>query len=107
MRGFTLFILLALGASLPLAAQAQEYVLTLKDHQFTPREITIPAGEKIRLTVRNLDPTAAEFESNDLNREKVVVAKGEVGIFIGPLNPGRYEFFNDFHRETTGTLIAK
>ena len=88
-------------------AQADDYVLTLKDHQFTPSTMTVPANQKIKIIVKNLDDKAAEFESSDFDRENVVEARGEITVFIGPLDAGSYGFFDDFHRETTGTLIAK
>jgi plastocyanin len=92
----------------PSLAQAEDFVLTLKNHQFSPKELTLPAGEKIKLTIKNLDSTPAEFESTDLNREKVVAAKSEITVFIGPLDAGSYQFFDDFHRDTTiGTIIVK
>ncbi|MGA9666961.1 MAG: cupredoxin domain-containing protein [Gallionella sp.] len=90
------------------AAYAEDYVLTLKDNQFSPKELTVPAGQKIKITVKNQDATPAEFESSDLNREKVVGANSEITVFIGPLDAGSYGFFDDFHRDTTtGTIIAK
>jgi plastocyanin len=80
----------------------------MKNHQFTPKELLVPAGQKVKITVRNQDATPAEFESSDLNREKVVSANSEISVFVGPLDPGRYVFFDDFHRETTsGVIIAK
>ena len=89
-------------------ARADEYVLTLKDHQFSPKELTIPAGQKVKITVKNLDATPAEFESSDLNREKVVAAKGEITVYVGPVDAGTYAYFDDFHHDTTtGRLIAK
>ena len=97
-------------AALFLGAQpvrAEDYILTLKDHAYTPKEITIPADQKVKLIVKNASPVAAEFESSDLNREKIVTAGNEVTIFVGPLKAGAYQFFDDFHRETTGMLIAK
>ncbi|MGC1996058.1 MAG: cupredoxin domain-containing protein [Pseudolabrys sp.] len=39
--------------------------------------------------------------------EKVVTGNGEGIIRIRPLAPGRYEFFDDFHPETRGALVAK
>lgn len=84
-----------------------EYVLKLENHHFSPQELTIPAGTKIRLTVKNLDPMPAEFESSDLNREKVIGAHSKTIVFVGPLDAGKYKFFDDFHRDTTGTLVAK
>ena len=90
------------------AAHAENYVLTLKNNQFSPKVLAIAAGQKIKITVKNQDATPAEFESSDLNREKVVGANSEITIFIGPLDAGSYGYFDDFHRDTTtGTIIAK
>ena len=107
MKKSGLMAVLAAVLLLPSIARADDYVLTLKDHQFSPKELAIPANQKIKLTVKNLDPAPAEFESSDLNREKVVAENGEIMLFIGPLDAGRYVYFDDFHRETTGTIIVK
>jgi Cupredoxin-like domain len=49
-----------------------------------------------------------EFESYELNREKVVAAKSKITVYVGPLEPGRYPFFGDFHKDSAnGVLIAK
>jgi plastocyanin len=82
-------------------------VLTLRNKQFVPTELTVPAGVKVKLVVRNEDSVAAEFESYDLSREVVVAAQGQVTIYIGPLKPGRYGFFNDFDRSMTGSIVAQ
>ncbi|MDE3060817.1 MAG: cupredoxin domain-containing protein [Pseudomonadota bacterium] len=105
MRRYFLLILPLL--MLPLPARAGDYTIILQDHRFSPAELTIPANEKIKLTVKNLDNAPAEFESSDLNREKVVDAQGEITVYIGPLDPGRYTYFDDFHRDTTGTIFAR
>jgi len=98
-------LLFAAGAVL---AQDAEVRLVLRDHRFEPAEITVPADKKVKLLIENQDATAEEFESYDLNREKVVPAKGTISIFVGPLKPGRYPFFGDFHKDTAqGVLIAK
>ena len=89
-------------------AQDADVRLVIRDHKFVPAEVTVPAGRKIKLVIENQDATAEEFESYELNREKVVPPKGQVSIFVGPLKPGRYPFFGDFHKDTaTGVLIAK
>ena len=88
-------------------AEADDYTLTLKDHKFTPENMVVPANQKVKLTVKNDSTSPAEFESSDLDREKIVSPGNEIAIFIGPLSPGNYGYFDDFHRETTGTLIAK
>ncbi len=90
------------------AAHAEDYVLTLKNNQFSPKVLTIPAGQKNKITVKNQDATPAEFESSDLDREKGVAGNSAITIFIGPLDAGSYGYFDDFHRNTTtGTIIAK
>ncbi len=107
MKRFLIYSL-ALSALLPFAAHAEDYVLTLKNNQFSPKVLTIPAGQRIKLIVKNQDATPAEFESSDMNREKVVGANSEIVVFIGPLEPGSYGYFDDFHRNTTtGIIVAK
>jgi plastocyanin len=91
-------------------AQAADYEakLVINNHKFEPAELTVPTGQKIKLLVDNKDATPEEFESNELNREKIVVGNGTITIFLGPLEAGRYPFFGDFHQETAqGVLIAK
>jgi plastocyanin len=98
-------LLLAAG---PAAAEDTDVQLVIREHKFVPAEITVPARKKIKLVIENQDATAEEFESHELNREKVVPPKGKITIFVGPLEPGRYPFFGEFHKETAkGVLIAK
>jgi plastocyanin len=100
--------MLLAGAGLPALAQEQSFRLTIKNHKFEPTELEIPANTKVTLQVKNEDPTAEEFESSTLHREKVVPAGKEVSIFVGPLKPGRYEFIGDFNRATArGAIIVK
>jgi plastocyanin len=92
----------------PAFAVDPDFTLTIKDHRFEPTELQVPAGRKITLLVKNLDPTAEEFESHELKREKVVPGKSEVTITLGPLKPGIYKFFGDFHESTAkGSIVAK
>jgi len=100
---------LALGLGAGVAsAQEAEAQLVIRSHKFEPAEITVPAGKKVKLVIDNQDATAEEFESYELNREKVVPPKGKITLFVGPLKPGRYPFFGDFHKDTAqGVLIAK
>lgn len=57
--------------------------------------------------MRNEDSTASEFESIELHREKVVAPGREISVYVGPLPPGRYEFFDDFHPAARGHLVVK
>lgn len=98
-------LLLAGGAA---AAADPEFHLTIRGHHFEPTELTVPAGVKVRLMVANQDATPEEFESYTLNREKVVGPGATVVVFVGPLKPGRYEFFGDFHPDTArGWLVVQ
>jgi hypothetical protein len=103
-------ICVGLFTSMP-SAYAEDPVdarLTIQNHTFDPQELMVPADKKIKLSIINKDASTAEFESEDLGREKVVPANGEIYVYIGPLDPGSYGFFDDFHRDTTtGKVTAK
>ena len=79
---------------------------TIKDHQFDPTEIHAPPGKPILIAVKNLGTIASEFESDPLHVEKVIPPGGEAKIRVRPLEPGRYNFFDDFHRATQGYLVV-
>jgi plastocyanin len=99
--------LLALGLVGPALADLPSFSISLKDNQFVPSEVQIPAGVKVQLVVRNDNKTTSEFESNQFHREKVVEPGQQITVFVGPLDPGSYEFFDDFHPQTRGHLIVK
>jgi plastocyanin len=107
MLRFVLLSLLTFAVVAPASADEAGYTIAIKDHQFVPSELTVPAGVKLKLLVRNEDATTSEFESIALHREKIVSGGGEITVFIGPLDPGSYEFFDDFHPETRGHVVAK
>lgn len=89
-------------------AAESELLLVIKNHRFEPVELKVPAGQRVKLIVHNQDSTAEEFESHDLNREKIVPAGGKVSIFIGPLRPGRYSFTGEYNEATAkGVVIAE
>lgn len=91
-----------------LRAEERVYALSIKDHRFTPTEITIPADTRVKLLIKNLDASAEEFESYTLSREKIVPGGKHVTVYIGPVKPGRYPFFGEFNQDTAqGVVIAK
>ena len=97
-------------AALPALAFAadQEITLTIKDHQFSPAEVRIPAGQKVKLIIDNQDASPEEFESHELNREKIIPAKSKGAVYIGPLKAGKYPFFGEFNQATArGVVIAE
>ena len=107
MRTIAIALCLAL-APLAWAADEPTFELTNKDHKFTPSEITVPSGQKVKLVVRNEDATPEEFESKALNREKVIAGRSQATIFIGPLKPGEYKFVGEYNEKTAnGKVIVK
>ena len=82
--------------------------IEIRDHLFYPDVVEIPADTKVKLLIRNLDPTPEEFESYELNREKVVAGNSETVVFIGPLPAGEYPFFGEFFPRTAqGKVVVK
>lgn len=84
----------------------EEFYIELKDHLFYPSRIEIPAHQKVKLIVHNLDPTPEEFDSFELNRDKVVFAGRRAVIFIGPLQPGEYSFFGEYNPNTARGVVV-
>ena len=105
MHKFLIALLLAPTVS---AAADSEFRLAIREHRFEPAELRVPAGKRVRLTIVNQDAEAEEFESFELHREKLIPGNSSGTVYIGPLEPGRYPFFGDFHpNSTTGVIIAE
>jgi Cupredoxin-like domain len=103
-----LMYLITVFLSPVLLAETPVIELKIKDHLFFPAEFEIPANTKIKLMVINLDPTPEEFESYEMNREKVISGHSKTVIFIGPLPAGIYPFFGEFYPKTAqGKIIVK
>lgn len=98
---FLLALMLAQGAW----AEVQEIRVVIKDHRFEPAEVRVPAATKVMLVVENRDATPEEFESHDLHREKVIAGNKTAKIPVGPLKPGTYKFFGEFHQDTAQGVI--
>ena len=107
MRRFTFAALLFTFFSVPGFAADPQVMISIKDHKFDPGDVPIPAGVKVELVIKNEQSVNAEFESTVLHREKIVPAGGQISVFVGPLDPGTYEFFDDFNRATNGRLVVK
>lgn len=95
----------------PDAALAGDLVtaeITLRDHKFEPAELKIPAGKDIKITVKNMDGAAEEFDSNDLGVEKIIAGNSTGIVRIKPLKPGTYAFYGEYHADTAiGQVIAE
>lgn len=99
---------LLLATGFATAEDTPTFEITIKAHRFQPDTLEVPANRKIKLIVKNQDPTPEEFESYELNREKVIPGNAQATIFIGPLDPGTYPFFGEFNQATAqGKIVAK
>jgi hypothetical protein len=92
--------------TIAVRAAAPVFEIEIRDHLFFPAEFAIPAGKKVKLLVYNRDPTPEEFESYELNREKVIMGNSKAVIFIGPLKPGEYPFFGEFNPKTAQGVVT-
>jgi plastocyanin len=97
----------SVAAATALAGKAPSYALKIKSHAFAPATLTVPAGKRIELKVTNTRALPSEFESADLTREKVVPGDSTVTVWIGPLKPGKYQFFDDFNPGVIGYIVVK
>lgn len=83
------------------------FKLEMADGKLNPTRIEVPAGKRIKIDVRNTGKGAAEFESVQLRKEKVLAPGAESFVVIAPLDAGEYRFFDDFHQQAQGLIVAK
>lgn len=107
---FVLTVSVLMGISAPAWAEdaVPEFTLTIKDHTFTPAQLELPAGQRVKLIIDNQDPTPEEFESHKLKAEKVIPGASKGIVFVGPLKPGEYKFVGEFHEDKAkGVIVVK
>ena len=104
-----LFGLAALSvAGIPAsAAEEPTFKIEFKDGTLSPTRIEVPAKTRFRLELKNSGNTAAEFESNDMKKEKVLAPGTTSSLIIRSLDPGEYKFFDDFNQQAKGVIVAK
>jgi heme/copper-type cytochrome/quinol oxidase subunit 2 len=112
MKKVALLVLLGAAALLPIKygvaqERAAALAITVKDHRLEPAELRAPANRPISISVKNADSAPIEFESVSLRVEKVIAPGTSGTVNVRPLAPGRYEFFDDFHQQTRGTLVVQ
>ena len=107
-RGAALGLAFLALCSIPALADDPTFKIDLKDGVITPLEIEVPANTRSRLEVSNTGTTPAEFESVELKKEKVLAPGNSSVVVIRNLDPGSYEFFDEFHIDQPhGKIIAK
>ena len=95
-------------ATAPALAEDPTFRIDIRDGVITPLEMEVPANTRIRLEVTNSGTSPAEFESVQLKKEKVIAAGNSSVMVIRNLDPGTYDFFDDFHIDMPhAKIIAK
>ncbi len=110
--------LLAVAATWLLAGcgrqpTARDVTVTLSEYAFTPREITVRPGERIRFVLINAGRLDHEFESDEAGIEEVVVPPGATRriTWAAPRSPGQYRLVCDLpghaERGMTGKIVVE
>lgn len=103
-----IIFVLGLGLTMNAFADMPYFELRIKNHKFDIERLEVPAGVKFKIKVINEDPTSEEFESNTMIVEKFLGPKKSIVVTLGPLKPGTYEYFGEFHMKTAkGIVVAK
>ncbi len=103
-----LLAIVTLGSTPARADELPTFRLTIAAGRFQPETLEVPANTKFRVVIRNEGPGAAEFESTELRKEKVLAPGVESFLIFAPLKPGSYRFFDEFHSDTgQGRIVAR
>jgi hypothetical protein len=100
-------LFLVSGAAKTLAEEEPVFTIEFKDGNIVPERLEVPAKRRFQLQLRNNGDTPAEFESNELRKEKVLAPMTTSILVFRTLDPGEYPFFDDFHPDAKAVLIAK
>lgn len=106
-RKIAILAMTAFAVGAAHAADLPTFNLEMNDGKLNPARIEVPAGQRIKIAIRNTGKGAAEFESVQLRKEKVLAPGGDSFVVIAPLDPGEYKFFDDFHQQAQGVIVAK
>jgi len=91
-----------------LAEDEPVFTIEFHDGQVSPQRLEVPANKRFKIELRNTGTTPAEFESNELRKEKVLAPNSSSILVFRTLDPGEYPFFDDFHPEAPkAVLVAK
>jgi cupredoxin-like protein len=112
-RRFALLALaMALISTLGLSGQSNaadsDPEVRFHDGHFEPTSFAVPANQPLQLKVVNSGDKPVEFESFELNRERVVPPGKSIRVYLPALSPGTYHFYDDLHEDGgQGTLVAR
>jgi hypothetical protein len=96
------------GAAPAQAAEEATFEIVARDGRLLPEVLEVPAGVKLKLTLRNEGKTPVEFENLELRVEKILAPNSASRVVVQPLKPGTYVFIDEFKADTGKMrLIAK
>lgn len=105
----SLVVGMAVALSLASFARADDdpvFRIDFKDGVVAPRRLEVPANRRFSLDLHNLGETPAEFESRELRKEKVLAPGTTSVLVIRTLEPGEYDFFDDFHPDAPPAVLV-
>ena len=86
--------------------QVSGTLIDIKDFAFSPKTLTVKAGETI--TVTNSDSMGHSVTADDKSFDTGVLGSGKSGSFTAPTKPGAYGFYCSLHPSTMkGVLIVE
>ncbi len=80
--------------------------IEFNDGQVTPQRLEVPANRRLELELVNKGQSPAEFESRELRKEKVLAPGATSVLVIRALDPGEYDFFDDFHPDAKPAVLV-
>ncbi|HEU0118042.1 MAG TPA: cupredoxin domain-containing protein [Alphaproteobacteria bacterium] len=112
MKTFKLVLLATLAVLFATSVQADDAAtsvsLSIVNHKFDPDTIHVPAGKPVVIQVENKDSMAEEFDSSDLQVEKVIPGARHGVVKLQALDKGSYNFIGEYHADTAkGVIIAE
>lgn len=91
------------GLGWAMDSHAQElptFEVIAKDGRLSPERLEVPAGQRVKLVVRNQGKSPIEFENLDMRVEKVLGPGASSFVVLPKMKPGEYEFIDEFHMDT-------
>lgn len=102
------FVAFMMAASVASGAAEPTFRIEFADGLITPLRLEVPADTRFRIELINRGSTPVEFESLQLRKEKVIGPGNQTVMVIRRLDPGTYDFFDDFHLDAPhAVLIAR
>jgi uncharacterized cupredoxin-like copper-binding protein len=91
-----------------IAAEDPVFTLEFEDGKITPLRVEVPARTRFKIELHNKGKSAAEFEMEKPHKEKVLAPGAQSSVVFKTLDPGEYEFIDEFHPEAPkGVIVAR